>query len=97
MAVLIASVSICGGLDEKRLSKNNTAKVRCFPGATINNMFYYTKPLLEKKPDYIILHVSTNDAITKTSDIILNELMELKSHIENTLLSCYFGIDIKIG
>ena len=85
--VLIASDSICGGLDEKRLSKNNKAKVRCFPGATINNMFYYLTTLLEKKPDYIILHVSTN-AITKTSDIILNELMALKSHIENTLPSC---------
>ena len=86
--ILIASDSICGGLDEKRLSKNNKAKVRCFPGATINNMFYYLKPLLQKKPDYIILHVSTNDVITKTSDIILNELMELQSHIENTLPSC---------
>ena len=49
-------------------------------------MFYYLKPLLEKKPDYI--NVSTNDIITKTSDIILNELMELKFHIENTLPSC---------
>ena len=59
----------------------NKVKVKCFPGATINNVFHYLKPLLEKKPDYVSLHVSTNDAITKT-------LMELKLHIENTLPSC---------
>ena len=86
--VLIASDTICGGLDKKRLSRKNKVKVRCFPGATINNMFHYLKPLLEKKLDYRILHVSTNDAITKTSEVILNELMELKLHIENMLPSC---------
>ena len=78
--VLIASDSICGGLDEKRLSRKDKVQVRCFPGATINNMFYYLKPLLEK-PAYVILHVSTNDAIIKTSEVILDEVMESKSHI----------------
>ena len=49
-------------------------------------MFHYLKPLLEKKPDYVILHVSTNDAITKTSEV--KWINGIKVAIENTLPSC---------
>ena len=86
--ILIASDSICNKLDEKRLCRNNRVKVRSFPGATINDMYYNLKPLLEKQPDYVILHVSTNDAISKTSDVILIDLLSLKIYIESTLPSC---------
>ena len=61
--IVIAADSICNHLDEKRIGRDNRVKVRCFPGATINNMYYYLKPLLDKQLDYIILHVSTNGAI----------------------------------
>ena len=73
--VLIVSDSICGGLDEKRLSRKDKIKVRCFPGGTINNNVSLFKIDIREKPDYVILHVTTNDAITKTSEVILNELM----------------------
>ena len=86
--VLIAADSICNNLDEKRIGRNNRVKVRCFPGATINDMYHYLQPLLDKQPDHIILHISTNDAILKTSEEILTDLLQLKSHIESTLPSC---------
>ena len=86
--ILIASDSMCNNLDEKRLSRNNRVKVRCFSGAKINDMYHYLEPLLQKQPDYVILHVSTNDAIMKTSESILTELLQLKTHIESTLPSC---------
>ena len=47
--VLIASDSICGGLDEKRLSRNNKAKVRCFPGATINKHVLLFETIIREK------------------------------------------------
>ena len=47
-------------------------------------MYSYIKPLLEIQPDYIILHISTNDAVTKTSESILTELL----YVETTLPSC---------
>ena len=34
---------------------------------------------------YIILHVGTNDAVTKSSDDIFKELLDLKAHIERIL------------
>ena len=51
-------------------------------------MYYYLNPLLGKQPDYVILHVSTNDAISMISDVILKVLLLLQVHIESTLPSC---------
>ena len=36
--ILIASDSICNNLDKRRISRNNRVKVRCFPGAKINDV-----------------------------------------------------------
>ena len=55
------------GIDQQRLSvKGRIIKVRSFPGATINDMHDYVKPLLKKAPDNVILHVGTNDARNST-------------------------------
>ena len=75
--------SIINGLMEKRMGKN--VKVRSFPGANIKDMYSYLIPLIEKKPKHVILHVSTNDAINKSSDELTNELLHLKQHIERSL------------
>ena len=40
----------------------------------------------------VFLHVSTNDAISKTSDVILKDLLLLKIYIESTLPSCVINI-----
>ena len=45
-------------------------------------MFHYAIPLLEKKPDYAILHVGTNDAPCKAGSDILNEILELMRFIK---------------
>jgi hypothetical protein len=44
--ILVASDSICNQIDEKRLSKKYTVKVRAFSGASINDMYWYLHPLL---------------------------------------------------
>ena len=72
-------------IDENRLSKKFNVKVRCFSECLVNDMYDYLAPLLKKEPDYVILHVGTNDSVTKSSDNILNELLDLKAHIERIL------------
>ena len=47
-------------------------KVQSSPGATINDMYGYIKPLLKKAPDNVILHVGTTDAPNSTSRTILD-------------------------
>ena len=77
---MIAGDSILNGIDEKRLGKD--IKCRAFPGAVINDMHYYLTPLLQKKPTFVILHVSSNDSINKSADAMIDELLQLKYFIE---------------
>ena len=83
--LLIASDSIMNNIDESRLSRYMNVKVRPFSGSTVNDMFNYITPLLQKQPDYILLHLGSNDSINSTSDIIYNRLMNLKNYIQGIL------------
>ena len=78
---LIVGDSILQGINEQKLERYNT-KVRSFPGSTIDDLYDYCKPLLKKKPANIIIHCGTNDAHKKTAGEIINELKNLKIHIE---------------
>ena len=48
-------------------------------------MYSYINPLLKKEPSYVLLHVGSNDSPFKSSEIIFNELLLLKQHIEKTV------------
>ena len=50
-------------------------------------MYYHLLPLLRKRPDKIILHISTNDALHIKADEMLEELGKLKSLILEMLPS----------
>ena len=52
-----------------------------FPGAK-TDIFYYLVPLLEKNPDYVILHVGTNDAVDHQSSDIISKIFKLKEFIQ---------------
>ena len=83
---LIVGDSMIAGIDEKRISgsddeknhKKRNVKVRMFEGAKIVDMYDYIKPLLKKCPANLIVHVATNDTVSKTSSDILNEIILLK-------------------
>ena len=63
------------------MSRNTKIKVRYFPGEKIKGMYLYAIPLLEKKPENIILHLCTNNAPYKSGTNILKYLIELKNFI----------------
>ena len=67
------------GLKEELLSnKKHQVKVRCCRDATVEDMFDFIKPILKRKPDYVVLHVGTNNAKDMSSRIILDRLLQLK-------------------
>ena len=48
--ILIAGDSLVNGINEKRIFTNfKSVKVRCFSGATIDDMYFNLIPLLRKK------------------------------------------------
>jgi len=62
------------GIDSNGLStKSNQVFVRNFPGAMTQDMIDFAKPIINKKPDAIVLHVGTND--------ITNNIADTKSNI----------------
>ena len=86
--LVIASDSMMNNIDEKRLSRNINVTLRCFSGAKVEDMKNYINPLLKKCPDYVIIHVATNNCKLETSDAILVKLLNLKTHILSTLPNC---------
>ena len=77
------------GLKEELLSnKKHQVKVRCCRGATVEDTFDYVKPILKRKPDYVVLHVGANNAKDMTSRNILDELLQLKTTILDSDKKC---------
>ena len=73
-------------MDEKRLSRHNMdVKVRCHGGCTVKCMYTHLPEMFNLKPDYILLHIGSNDCTHKTSDEVLRELRKLIEYIEKTL------------
>ena len=63
----IVGDSMVNGINKKKLQKHGNVKVFYFSGARINDMNHHLMPIIAKQPDYLILHVGTNDAKTNTS------------------------------
>ena len=56
--------SILYGIDESGLK---CSKVRVYPEASVDDMFFNIFPLLRKNPTNIIMHAGTNNAVTENS------------------------------
>ena len=85
------------GIDENWLTTGkHKVKVRYFPGARTDGMYDYLKPLLRKLPDYIFLHIGTNDALNNTSREILDKILKMKTYIQKELPKCKITISTPI-
>ena len=49
-------------------------KIRCFSGATVDDMFNYITSLLKKEPDHALLHTGTNNCKHTTSVEIITKI-----------------------
>ena len=83
------------GLEEKRLSNKFNVKVRPDQGSNIDDMYDHFNPYLRKQPKYLIIYIVTNDASIKdkTSDIIFEQILQLKRYVKNKV----HGIKVTIS
>ena len=77
-----------GHIDETRMYRKLNVKVRPFPGAKKEDIFHYLVPLLEKMPDYVILHVGTNDAMDYEASAIVKKILQVKEFIKLRVPNC---------
>ena len=82
-----------------RLStRGSSVKVRCFQGATLDDMLDFVEPIARMKPLHLILHVGTNDL--PSSEVIdipikLNNLLKLIHSISPSTKVLYSNIITK--
>ena len=71
------------GYELKRESKSkDSVFVKCFPGATIEDMHSYSWPSMKKNPSRIALHCGTNDLQSSDSaDDIAKQLMTIACNL----------------
>ena len=70
--------SMLNGMDERKMSnRKRLVKVRAHPGANILDMADYLKPILRKKPKFLILHVGTNDIKNSSRAKIMEHFEEI--------------------
>ena len=77
-----------GHIDETRMYRKLNVKVRPFPGAKKEDIFHCLVPLLEKMPDYVILHVGTNDAMDYEASAIVKKILQVKEFIKLRVPNC---------
>ena len=70
-------------IDERRMSSKRLNKVRSLPGAICSDMYHCLVPILEKKPEHVILLVETNDVAHYEGMEIVDKLLELKSLVND--------------
>ena len=78
----MAGDSIVKHVDQRKMSRNNTVKVRSFPGARTEDMHHYTTPLLWEEPSTLIIHSGTNNLASEEPMITKDKLLDLKERIE---------------
>ena len=86
--ICVAGDSIVSGMQPCLLSQKCKVKVKSFSGANVRDMHDNIKPILRHKPEYIILHVRTNDALSLPPNEILDNILELKKKIEEKKKNC---------
>ena len=62
--------------------------MKSFSDANARDMHDNIKPILRHKPEYIILHVGTNDTLKLSPNEILDKILELKTKIEEINRDC---------
>ena len=80
--VIVAGDSIVKHVDHRKMSRNNTVKVRSFRGAKIEDIHHYTTPLLWEEPSTLKIHTGTNNLASEEPMITKDKLLDLKERME---------------
>ena len=91
----ILSDSMLSNIDPNRLS-NKYLEVNKFShgGCRIQCMYNHLPIIFMEKPDFIVLHIATNDCVNTTSDEVIKVLGKLKVFMQKALPSCRIYISL---
>ena len=71
------------------VARDGKIKINSFLGATTQDVHYYLKPLLARKPDHVSLHCGTNNILNSLdTEDIENKIIEPGRNVANTGTRC---------
>ena len=82
---VILGDSITKNIEGRKMSRSIRIINKSFPGSTVEDMSSYTKPSVEKKPDYVILHTGTNNIKKDQTRILADKIIDLATNITSKL------------
>ena len=86
--VIIEGDSIVKKLNDWMMSHAKRVKVHLFGGATTTEMKHFIKPLVQRKPTEIILHVGTNDVDILSAEDVADNIIKLTDDIKKKGTGC---------
>ena len=87
-SVLVVGDSFLNGIEESKLSKDKHIRVQPISGAKIKDISNNLDELIHGDLKTIILHVGTNNTVVDTPEDIYNDLISLKTKIEDKIPNC---------
>ena len=69
-------------------------KVKQLTGAIITHIYDHLKPILKRHPEFINLHISTNDNSKYTPNEIVNKVLALKRFVVSQNKECKVIISV---
>ena len=85
---LVTSDSMLNYIDKISMSRKFNLNVWSFPGVKIDDKYHYLILLLDKKPNYMILHVDTNNAVDINASEVVQKLLKLKEFVNGKTPDC---------
>ena len=70
------------------MSRNKLVKVHSFSGANTTDMESFLVPLLNKKPDHLILHAGTNDLAYSNANQVAERIVKLTGMVTSRGVNC---------
>ena len=95
-SVLVVGDSLLNGIKESKLSKDRRVRVQPIAGAKIKDISNNLDELIHNDLKTIILHVGTNNTVEDTPEDIYNDLISLKTKIEDKIPNCQLLISCLI-
>ena len=75
-------------VEETLCGQGRVVKVKRFPGSTVDDLSHHVIPIIRKKPTNLIMHIGTNDPPYPTSTEYQDNLLKLKSLVNEKLPQC---------
>ena len=86
--IIAVGDSILKNLHGWMMARSKSVKIYSFPGATTEDMVSYLMPLINKKPDHILLHIGTNNLATDSPQEIAENILGLTQMITDKGIGC---------